>query len=517
MVSGVPLIVGAKKGFPNFNEFAMQTQIFVSRLLEFKRAGVLTTGPVTQTNQMYVVGITNTFAVEAWNSYLTNYPRDLQLVTTVSMTANMTNELGIANVLLNNRIARGTNMTITANSWKGWTSGAGLYSMMLPFGPANNFMFLTNSTYKVSPPRFDFQTHEFDRTGVGGSFYVPHWWLNLNTRLLFVLVDTRANRIVDYVNIDNWENTVDIDAKLAEGNSLLANPADYKNPANQWLTNRLGNSSSPNVPTYGIVNQILVGLNGTTDLQSFSHDPYSGLDAESAVDGFRFNLVNAGPIYPKDAGKTFYKSNVFYAPFDPYRPIYVHTSWQANDPLVHYTAGDLKDLSVDETNRVNFQSQNPPLPNIGVINTRYRPWGGNPQNNDPMTDYQMAVKDPMVTRSDDWDFPTNKYPNIGWLGRVHRGTPWQTVFLKSTNFMQSAGRLDLGILNWAQWTGNPLKIGNPALTNMVSPAVIAAWVGTNQIQNAVLVDALFTAPTNDWHMLDLFSRPVRTSRPLLRR
>src|SRR5204862_3922192 len=98
MVSGIPLIIGAKKGFPNFNELAMQTKVFVTRLLEFKRS--VSSGPVTQTNQMYVVGITNTFAVEAWNSYLTNYPRDLQLVTTVSMTATMTNEMGVNNVLL---------------------------------------------------------------------------------------------------------------------------------------------------------------------------------------------------------------------------------------------------------------------------------------------------------------------------------------------------------------------------------------------------------------------------------
>src|SRR5262249_55578826 len=154
--------------------------------------------------------------------------------------------------------------------------------------------------------------------------------------------------------------------------------------------------------------------------------------------------------------------------------IYIHTSWQANDPLVHYTAGDLKDLSVNPTNRVNFIVENPPLQNIGEINTRYRPWGGNPQNNDPLTDQQVAVKDPYVTRSDDWEFPTNKYPNIGWLGRVHRGTPWQTVFLKSTNAMQIGGRLDLGLQNWSKWTGNPVTIANPALSNMVSPSMFTA-------------------------------------------
>jgi hypothetical protein len=40
----------------------------------------------------------------------------------------------------------------------------------------------------------------------------------------------------------------------------------------------------------------------------------------------------------------------------------------------------------------------------------------------------LSFKDPLVRGSDDWDFPTNKFPGIGWLGRVHRGTPWQTVY-----------------------------------------------------------------------------------------
>ena len=45
--------------------------------------------------------------------------------------------------------------------------------------------------------------------------------------------------------------------------------------------------------------------------------------------------------------------------------------------------------------------------------------------------FNLALKDPLVWRSDDWDFPTYKFPSVGWLGRVHRGTPWQTVYLKS--------------------------------------------------------------------------------------
>src|SRR5262249_28094477 len=133
-----------------------------------------------------------------------------------------------------------------------------------------------------------------------------------------------------------------------------------------------------------------------------------------------------GSLY--NPGTTFAKSNAFYAPFVPVRTIYLSTSWQANDPLVHYTVGDLRDLN--RTNNVAFVPPNPLLPNIGRINDRYEPWGYSASHGSTPTMFNLAVKDPLVTRSDDWQFPTNKFPNIGWLGRVHRGTPWQTVYLK---------------------------------------------------------------------------------------
>jgi hypothetical protein len=51
-----------------------------------------------------------------------------------------------------------------------------------------------------------------------------------------------------------------------------------------------------------------------------------------------------------------------------------------------------------------------------------------------------------VRASDNWDFPTNKLPAVGWLGRVHRGTPWQSVYLKSVNIPN--------INTWTNWTGD---------------------------------------------------------------
>src|SRR5207249_1615127 len=93
-------------------------------------------------------------------------------------------------------------------------------------------------------------------------FPVPHWWLNLNTRLRYVLVDTDANWIVDYVNLNGSSSPLDITAKLMEGKDCKTDPiGDFNtNPGSQWCTNRLDDSTSTDVPTYGVINQILAGL-----------------------------------------------------------------------------------------------------------------------------------------------------------------------------------------------------------------------------------------------------------------
>src|SRR5207247_5997556 len=73
-------------------------------------------------------------------------------------------------------------------------------------------------------------------------------------------------------------------------------------------------------------------------------------------------------------------------------------------------------------------------------------------------------KDPGIWSPDNWDFPTNKFPSIGWLGRVHRGTPWQTIYLKAA---------EAPLENWL--------MPNGPSTSMAAH------------------------PTNDWRILDLFT------------
>ncbi|HVV73220.1 MAG TPA: hypothetical protein VHI52_17235, partial [Verrucomicrobiae bacterium] len=126
LISGMPLVIGAKKGFPNFNEFASQTFVYVSRLLEFRRQNNDVNAPVSQTNEMYVVTLTNTFGLEAWNSYSNAYPRSLQLVAAADITPVLTSIDSTKNPpvvnLLNKRVTRGTVMNITPGSWSGWQS-----------------------------------------------------------------------------------------------------------------------------------------------------------------------------------------------------------------------------------------------------------------------------------------------------------------------------------------------------------------------------------------------------------
>ena len=70
-VWGLPWIIGAKKGFPSFNEFSVQDVVKVTRKLQVSRPD--TNSPPNATNQMYVISVTNSLGVEFWNSYTNGY------------------------------------------------------------------------------------------------------------------------------------------------------------------------------------------------------------------------------------------------------------------------------------------------------------------------------------------------------------------------------------------------------------------------------------------------------------
>jgi hypothetical protein len=134
--------------------------------------------------------------------------------------------------------------------------------------------------------------------------------------------------------------------------------------------------------------------------------------------------------------------------------------------MVHYTVGDLLppgNLNVPQPLNIAGGAMLAPMATNVVLNRiRYQPWGLGAQATD------MLFKDPQVGvgSASAWQFPSNKYPSIGWLGRVHRGTPWQTVYFKSDN---------------------PSGEEQP----------LSKWVGW--------VNSIDTYPTNDWAIPDLFT------------
>ncbi len=483
LIKGIPLVIGAKKGFPNFNEFASVNLVRVSRTLQFRKA--VADGPITQTNQQYLVGISNKFGVEFWNSYYrSNFSRPLNLRLSHEVSVVITNQIGA--VLYSNYFSfapppADLRSYTPANPWPAAPSKSRQNpyhhgSFFLPFSDGTNFalMRLTNATTAgLSSAAFVYPV----------SAGVPQLHLVTKNHLRAMLIDSSAgqSRIVDYVDLAGMDFYLDIASALVGNTGVSTDPSVI---GQMFKTNTLANGVNE-----GINTQIEAGKkNIEIPTSMWDNYNFSTGDKAKGIDAFRV-FFGLSPI--SSPRSTIHPTNVIQAPFNPTRQIVQTTSWQANDPLVHYFVGDLIDLT--RTNNVNYAppKTTPTLQqygaSLGDINTRYKPWGGRPGGlgdsvPDVQTDHAIALKDPLVRTSDDWDFPANKYPNVGWMGRVHRGTPWQTVYLKSTNIWN----LDNGA-TWLKWTGDGLSQNN--------------WDGKG---NSV-PDAQYTAPTNDWKIFDLFT------------
>jgi hypothetical protein len=481
MIYGQPLVIGAKKGFPNFNEFAMQTQVQVARKLQFHRQGDSTTAPVNEIDQMFVVGISNVFGVEAWNSYSNSFPRDLLMVVLPDLSVLVTN-LETGNWLdpaLAYYQPPATTVNIASNIWTGFDPEYPSPSFQIPL--FTNVVFLTNSAYSQALDQFVPLTGAFERTPGTTNFYVPQWQLCLKIRLCFALID--SGRIVDYVNLTG-DYPLNITEALMTGSqecgSVYLPDGSY---GGMWCTERLNGAITDSTPTYGILNQIYASLGDQLPnlvWNSGNNDFPPGMGRIAAINFFNGQFLPPG-YYPMT-------SNTFDAPYQPFRNIYLVTSWQANDPLVHYMLSDLPSDPTLPPNPVFDTPPTPlPLPNLGAVNNCYEPWGGNPDGSSySTTAFDLTVKDPLVFGSDYWDFPTNPLPDLTWLGRVHRGTPWQTIYLKAPG---------TSLATWMEWTGDTQLVTN--------------WDGVT----GVTEDAFFTQPTNDWRLASLLISLLNTNDP----
>lgn len=441
---GVPWVIGAKKGFPNFNQFSMGNALLVTRALQFTNS---IPRSWSETNQVYNLAISNAFGLQAWNSYTNSYGRPLRLVASNELSIIITNETGLPMLEVTN-LAFGTDTNFT--DWPGWTEQLSDNSFQVPLYVSQLY---TNGIYNnagvvpLPQPMWSVTTE-------------PRLWMTLQFKLRYVLIDTSVNRVIDFVNLVDTEQPVDIISTLANNDSTGLVP--NASPDGQWDTNFL------NGTLVGPINQILAN---------------EGL---VQVPG-----VPASPHFIVELNGT----NPFETPSNPTRTIYQGIYLEANDPLVHYTISDLTSTNgiMADFNRVGILNgilipqALLPLTSLTNLNRAYQPWGGyhlpggGTLRANPQFDFNYQVKDPGVQQSDDWNFLSGESLTFEWLGQVHRGTPWQTVFLKPSNQT---------VAQWSTWNNDNILVTNG---------------------NLIFADAAFTQPNNDWRVSSLWAQWLNTN------
>lgn len=405
-VFGIPIIFGARSGFPNFNEFAAQTTAKAVRRLHFYKDP--NEVRVSRIEQQIDLTLANEFSVEVWNSSDTNvYPRvglnnrRGAFLFGNRITSFITNNGALVGPLTN-RIPVDlypTNAGISTAIFGGYGP-----TQRIPAGgfvaaklPEQVFLRLTNT---VSPP---------DRGGVSNQ-----WSVTVTNNVRFFMVETNEageEVLVDAVSLGGLRVHFDIGDEWASKLEFVSSPGE--------LTRIWDNSVHRSGLSLGVTNQISISR-GVPNLPAQYWEDYS---ADATQRGM---TTSFDEWFATTNESTVTISNT--APFSPYRVMVQTNLWQANDPLVHYTSDDL-DRSGDSYTVSSPRSFNG-LPGPSR-NPRSIPWGGQLYSSSIQGEYDAQLRDSSVAGSDYWKFPDGPFANVGWLGRVHRGTPWQTIYFKS--------------------------------------------------------------------------------------
>jgi hypothetical protein len=403
-VYGVPLLIGAKKGYPNFNEYAFQSEVQVHRKLELHKP--LGERYPSHTNQAFHIGVSNFLGMEVWNSYRDPYPRQLIMFTGVELTRALRNDENFSKV---EELRTNSLVTILPNDWKGQEFRYPTTSPTVN-GCWVNDIFQPLAIYNRSRG----MVTNLATTTWESIFPAPQWELSMTNRFRMMLFDN--GYIVDAVALAPIAFSTNLTRALAQDNRF----------GPLWRTNRNGGIAAP---TAGITNQILASLPGIVQ----------GVDPEwNNWEMSGQTIATVAPAKTKFGqwlNTTNHATTVAQVPFTPHVKIFRKFEWRANDPLVHYMDEDLRRGS-NVMQFASFRQNRFALTNfnIGQRNEEYYPWGGGPGVSVGGREDRLlnpTIIDPRIRSSDDWDFPTNKFATLGWLGRVHRGTPWQTIYWKA--------------------------------------------------------------------------------------
>jgi hypothetical protein len=481
-VYGVPWIIGVKKGFPNFNSFTLETLFSQTRKMQLSRPNTIVnyiSSPGSYTiSQQFSLGITNMLEVECWNSYQAAHTNPVVIFVTDAISGVVTNDEGTMAPLFN--FVAPSYTTVFNWSGRGVNPLPQVASFVQPLYVTNRAI-LSTSNYNFLNPIFA----PFNPTAPASFFtniLMPEWGLQMTNRLRVVMLETNSAdglvHVIDYVQLAGPNSSNDAGADIRTlYDTLVHNGYD-----DQWDTNVV------NTMPKAMANQIGVSAAFDTVIMSYWNGfPGGGAGVTNQIDGFRgflgFSYLPGSPIQGMASNFVGQSALQMQAPYTPTALVSYTSRWEANDPLVHYLGSDLNDLS-QSTGAYNYVV---PL-RYGQLNHRYMPWGGNPQYGiNDYNPYNSALKDPLVRNSDGWFFPNNQTLNSSWLGQVHRGTPWQTIYLKSVDVPTTTVLVSVGnnLTNLPTWN---------FLTGDLDP-----------------VDAATMRPIEDWHVASLLASMFNTN------
>jgi hypothetical protein len=318
-VWGIPWVVGAKGQTPAFNEYCYSSAVNVERDLLFVRypssapGQYVTSSPPQYTNQFYIMSISNIFGAEAWNFYPTTFTNSVTLVVSNQVSVTITNNYNFGTNLVFNTT---TNWSI--DSWPGWPGYGPTGGFMIPL--FTNTSSLPISYWSESTRQFvallngaaDFLPGDFQQTG----WPVHAWALNITNNLMYASVDNGTGHVLDFVNLGAFGSSLNVNQVLT---NFFSEP-----PLNLWTVAPA--TDAPNSPmSEGALNQIALGIGQTGGLTFYE------------------SLLGLPGGYPSSVG-TF--SAPYGAPgvpsIDPANAYFIQScSWQAGNPMVHYTVGDL--------------------------------------------------------------------------------------------------------------------------------------------------------------------------------
>ncbi len=223
-VYGVPWVIGAKKGLPNFNAFSVESAFQLLRKLEVVRDTNAVPQPdIIWTNQMYVMNLTNYMALTCWNSYRSNYPGPVDILVRCSSTMMLTNDNNMTPYIF------GTNFDFaveTSPNWPAWNGVPQQQSASFIVPLNTSVLALTYAVYYYNEPNPPNPAFLLYIQGDGPSNFLdkgiqelPHFGLLMTNRLQVAIIDysqgINNGQIIDYVQLGGLNSSQHFECGVA--------------------------------------------------------------------------------------------------------------------------------------------------------------------------------------------------------------------------------------------------------------------------------------------------------------